>query len=165
MQDYSVERAYVDWDGQRWGGGSEHERVPQLGWIHATKFPPDVADYLSHIGLAQRGRTDRHDPWFGLDPALAGAYMTALAGRISERARFEPLTDQADLRVATPSSNVQAAVNLLLGRADADSEATAGSVAPGIDAYVMLALQYARPKNLANIPADKIVQCREDLVS
>jgi hypothetical protein len=27
----------------------------------------------------------------------------------------------------------------------------------------MLALQYARPKNLANIPADKIVQCREDL--
>jgi len=162
MQYYSVDRAFADWNGERWGGGAEHERVPQLGWIHATKFPSDVADYLSHIGLAQRGRTGRRDPWFGLHPVLADAYMTALVGRISEQARFEPLTDQADLRVATPSSDVQAAVNLLLGRAGADSEA-AGSAGPGIDTYVMLALQYARPKNLANVPADKIVQCREDL--
>jgi hypothetical protein len=59
---------------------------------------------------------------------LAGAYMTVLAGHLSERAHFEPLTDQVDLRIATPSNDVQAAMNLLLGRGHARQEAAAGEV-------------------------------------
>ncbi len=94
---------------------------------------------------------------------LAGAYMTVLAGRLSERAYFEPLTDQVDLRIATPSNDVQAAMNLLLGRRHVSQKAAEGDTAAGVAAYVMLAMQYARPKNLDTIPADKIVQCREAL--
>jgi Family of unknown function (DUF6236) len=67
-----------------------------------------------------------------------------------------------DLRIATPSTEVQVAMNLLLGRSDAAQAATSASTT-GAEAYVMLALQYARPKNLNSIPADKIVQCRENL--
>src|SRR5580700_11419841 len=55
IQDYSIERAHADWDGRQWGEPTGPERAPQLGWIHATKFPPHVANYLSNIGLARRG--------------------------------------------------------------------------------------------------------------
>jgi Family of unknown function (DUF6236) len=161
IRDYSIGRAYEDWDGRVWGTHSVHEREPELGWIHVTKFPPHVVDYLSSKGLARHGRAESSDPWIGLHPVLAGAYMTVLAGRLSERAHFEPLTDQVDLRIATPSNDVQAAMNLLLGRSQARQEAAEGGAAAGVAAYVMLAVQYARPKNLNTIPADEIVQCRE----
>jgi hypothetical protein len=102
-------------------------------------------------------------PWIGLHPILAGAYMTVLAGRLSEQAYFEPLTDHVDLRIATPSNDAQAAINLLLGRKYADRKAVEDDAAVGVAAYVMLAMQYARPNNLDTVPADKIVQCREHL--
>ena len=163
IRDYSIHRAHEDWDGRSWGALTEHGREPQLGWIHVTKFPPRVVDYLSSKGLARHGRTESSDSWVGLHPVLAGAYMTVLAGRLSERAYFEPLTDQVDLRIATPSNDVQAAMNLLLGRRHVSQKAAEGDTAAGVAAYVMLAMQYARPKNLDTIPADKIVQCREAL--
>lgn len=162
IRDYSIYRAHEDWDGRSWGAQTEHGREPQLGWIHVTKFPPHVVDYLSSKGLARHGRAESRDQWIGLHPVLAGAYMTVLAGRLSERAYFEPLTDQVDLRIATPSNDVQAAMNLLLGRRHVSQKAAEGDAA-GVAAYVMLAMEYARPKNLETIPADKIVQCREDL--
>jgi hypothetical protein len=163
MRDYSIEHAYAQWDGTHWGEGSGGDHVPQLGWIHVTKFPPHVVNYLSDIGLARRGRTASSDPWIGLHPVLAGAYMTALAGRVSEQAHFQPLTDQVDLRLATSSSDVEAAMNLLFGRAHAEQESTSGSANTGVEAYIMIALQYARPKNLGGISADKIIQCRESM--
>jgi hypothetical protein len=161
IRDYSIGRAYEDWDGRVWSTHRGHEREPQLGWIHVTKFPPHVVDYLSSKGLARHGRAEPRDPWIGLHPVLAGAYMTVLARRLSEQVHFEPLTDQVDLRLATPSNDVQAAMNLLLGRRHARQEANEDDAAAGVTAYVMLAMQYARPKNLDTIPADKIVQCRE----
>lgn len=166
-RDYSIKRAIANWNGQSWAEGmGSYGEIPGLGWIHATKFPPDVVSFLSDSGLAQRGRgqTPGHDPgqpedWIGLHPALAGAYMTALAGRLSEQAAFQPLTDQVDLRVATPSSDVQAALNLLLGR----GRPAADSATAGMETYIFLALQQARPKNLDSIPAEKIVECRQNL--
>jgi hypothetical protein len=89
--------------------------------------------------------------------------MTALAGRVSQQAHFQPLTDQVDLRVATPSSDVRAAMHLLLGRKK-NAQEPPSSASAGIETYVMLALQHARPTNLAGVLADRIVQCREDLV-
>lgn len=162
ITDYSIEHAFANWDRREWGEGTGNGRARELGWIHVTKFPSDVVDYLAERGLALRGRNRAHDPWIGLHPVLAGAYMTALAGHVSEQAYFQPLTDQADLRVATPSDNVQAAINLLLGRRAA-AEAAPDSTSPGVEAYIMLALKYARPKNPGSIDAKTIVQCRENL--
>jgi hypothetical protein len=170
VRDYSLNRARADWNGRSWAeSAGPHWEVPALGWIHGTKFPPGVVDFLEEVGLARRGRQDWawRDPglpteWIGLHPALAGAYMTVLAGRLSEHARFEPLTDQADLRVATPNSDVGAALNLLLGRRRGAESAGKHETA-GVDEYVMLALQHVRPTNLANIPAEKIVKLRHEL--
>lgn len=163
-RDFSVERAIATWDGPEWGEGSGQGRARELGWIHVTKFPPGLGDFLVERGLADRWRGDDPygDRWMGLHPALAGAYMTALAGYVSEQAYLQPLTDQADLRVATPNSDVQAAISLLLGRTPDDLR-EGGRYAPDVDGYIMLALHYARPENLAAIDAEKIVQCREDL--
>jgi hypothetical protein len=169
VRDYSVDRAYAE--GRRhWSEGSAPDgEIPELGWIHETKFPPEVVKYLSSVGLAYRGRSgesvwrDQGHPeeWLGLHPALAGAYMTALAGRVSQAAHFQPLTDQADLRVATASTDVGAAMHLLLGRKENAQEIQ--DAAAGVETYVMLALQHARPTNLESVPAEKIIQCRENL--
>lgn len=167
VRDYSLQRAHADRGRRDWADseGSGWE-VPDLGWIHTTKFPPDVVGYLEQKGLAVRGRkklwpsddSGVPEDWIGMHPGLAGAYMAALASQVSERAHFQPLTDQADLRVATPCGNAQSAVHLLLG---GGPDHAAADVAT--ETYVMLALQHARPRNLGSIPADKIVECREDL--
>jgi hypothetical protein len=167
VRNYSIDRAYADWDGRSWAEGSgPDQELPALGWIHVTKFQPKVVDYLSSIGLAQRGHTmdGRHsgqpENWIGLHPALASAYMAVLASQLSAIASFEPLTDQVDLRVATPSGDIEAAMRLLLGRAEQESTASRPA---GAETYVMLALQYARPADLDSVPAEKIVECRENL--
>ncbi|MGC5322406.1 DUF6236 family protein [Micromonospora arida] len=170
-RDYSLEHASTNWDGHQWtaAGGPNFGR-PELGWIHVTKFPHGVVDYLSELGLAQLGRTEGHGwpvtrdmgQWIGLHPALASAYMTALAGRLGEQAHLEPLTDQVDLRVATPSSDAGAALQLLIGRSDPGPRANLPSEA--VATYVMLAMQYAHPANLKGVPATKIIECREKLV-
>ncbi|QNN53561.1 DUF6236 family protein [Nocardioides mesophilus] len=168
-QEFSLDSAYATAraNGPWAEAGAPDWQIPALGWVHATKFPPDVLARLSAIGVARIGRCDREDvsgqrpeDWIGLHPDLAGAYMTALAGRLSEEARFEPVTDQADLKVATPTSDVGAALQLLLGRG---GEAAGRPTGVGVETYVMLALQHARPAKLGSIPAEKIVKCREDL--
>lgn len=166
---YSVRQAQKTWTGEVWGEGAEDGRTGALGWIHVTKFQPEVLNYLADRGLAMLGRSDSRwnleqpgDPWVGLHPVLAGAYMTALATRVSEDEFFHPMTDQLDLRVATPNSDVQAALRLLLGRREA-SPRKRDFATEGVNTYIMLAMQYARPRNLDGIAAEKIIQCRTDL--
>lgn len=136
-----------------------------LGWIHVTKFAPGALEALEDHGLALRGRDNgnhfgRGRDWIGLHPLLAGAYMTALAGKVSDAAHFQPLTDQRQLHRATPTREAEDALRLLTGAIEktpreANSEALA--------TYVMLAVEIARPINIASISAEAIVQCREVL--
>ena len=169
VADFGLERAALDWDGGPPRDGSPgHRDHPELGWIHCTKFPRGAVQHLFELGLARIGRwgeLDRHsgrpEEWVGLHPALAGAYMTALATQVSETAYLQPMTDQADLRVATPDDDAQCALNLLLGNADADEKPVVEAAA--VQTYVMLALQYARPENLENVSVEAILRCREKL--
>lgn len=145
-----------------------------LAWIHVMKIPPDLVDLLVDRQVAVRGNSQVHEEgllalhghhtnpehWIGMHPALAGAYMTALAGEISVESSFEPLTDQTDLRIATPNYDVRAALSLLLGQqANRDRAASAD----GIETYVMLALQQVMPANLDQITAEQIIDCRTKL--
>lgn len=136
-------------------------QAPDLAWIHLRKFPPGVMNELSDRRVAIRGRgqwlnhTDPND-WIGLHPALAGAYMTVLANQISEKGAFEPLTDQSDLRVATPNDDVDAALRLLLGR----SEMGRATSAEATETYVMLAMQQVLPANLKGVTPEKIIDVR-----
>ena len=169
VPDYSIERAIADWDGYSWSAGSAQGQVtPELGWIHISKFPQHVVNSLTVLGLAQRGRPVdpiRHhsgmpEDWIGLHPTLAGAYMTVLAARVSQAAHFQPLTDQVELRQAIPNSGAESALHLLLGK---DRQVTGTPRPEANETYIMLALQHARPKNLSDIPVEKIIECRHDL--
>jgi hypothetical protein len=100
------------------------------------------------------------EDWIGLHPVLAGAYMTVLAERISQAAQFQPLTDQVELRQAILNNGAESALRLLLGK---DRQITGTSLPEATETYIMLALQYARPKGLSDIPVEKIIECRRDL--
>jgi hypothetical protein len=168
--DYSIERAQAEWTGENWADPAGPDwRIPALGWIHATKFPPHLIDSLFEAGLAIRAQRDMKwlDPgdvedWIGLHPALAGAYMKALAAQLGRNNYFEQLTDQSDLRVAAPSSDVQSALSLLLG-SHAIADDTSRRDLEGVQTYLMLAMQTVTPANLEGIPAETIVNCRHDL--
>jgi Family of unknown function (DUF6236) len=180
VREFSVQRAFNE---QRHRPDVPQVSVPfehrALGWIHVTKFPARLVKHLIDLGLARSGRhiplgqlgpdgldlgwaaSNRGPEWVGMHPALAGAYMTVLATDVSERAGFQPLTDQTDLRLATPNADVQAALRLLVGRevrADTDL-AQADSTAE----YVALALQYAYPAHLDDVSAQRILECRDKL--
>jgi hypothetical protein len=156
---YSVEHAYRNWDGRSWSETERPGHRPELGWIHATKFPPGAIGTLIERGLAVRGRDSEFDPWVGVRAALAGGYMTALAGQVSQESFFKPVTDQTDLRTATPNSDVRSPLNLLLGRGAVGRVPAPVSAEP----YVLLALQYAYPRNLADVPAGKTIECRQNM--
>lgn len=144
--------------------------LDHLGWVHLEKFPPGAVDLLVEHGLAIRGRREpiwsqtahRHGApgnWIGLHPAVAGAYMTALASHLSERAGFQPITDQADLRAAVPNRDVEAALQLLVGPGPRLAHRET------IDRYVMLAVQSVAPRNLSAVSPDVILRCREALAA
>lgn len=169
VPDYTIERAIADWDGNNWSAGSAQGQVtPELGWIHVSKFPQDVINSLAALGLARQGRpvdpinfhSGRPADWIGLHPDLAGAYMTVLAARISQAAQFQPLTDQVELRQAIPNHGVESALRLLLGK---DRQVIGTSLPEASEKYIMLALQYVKPKGLPDIPVAKIIECRNDL--
>jgi hypothetical protein len=148
-----------------------------LGWVHLDKFPFGAVDMLVGHGLAVRGRDSapsvdsEQDPawsdygydhypaetWIGLHPAVAGAYMTALVGRFSERGNFQPITDQDDLRAAVPHRDITEALQILVG------EASRPPSREGLDRYVALSVQAVAPADLSMVPPDKILECREKL--
>jgi hypothetical protein len=160
--DYSIECAYRDWGGRSWGSAEDPGHAEELGWIHISKISRNVLDYLVRHNLAAVGRGVEDirtgGKWIGLHPALAGAYMTALAGQIGTDRSLEPVTDQSDLRTATPNTAVESALNLLIGNRPVRSESQAPT-----DDYLMLAFQCVLPKNLAAVPVAKIIECRTTL--
>lgn len=137
----------------------------QLGWIHVTKFAPGALEALEDHGIAVRGRDNGNRfghgrDWIGLHPHLAGAYMTALAGKVSDAAHFQPLTDQNELNRATSTTEVTDAVRLLTGAVD---ETLRDANGDAVATYVMLAVEVVRPVDLASVDAETIVKCRDDL--
>jgi hypothetical protein len=165
---FGVARAYRQW--ARANPSSEDSESPRaLGWIHLTKFPSGLLDDLTRLGLVRYGRhitlgaiepkdvdlgwaNDDHAlEWVGLHPVLAAAYMAVLANRVSREGHFEPLTDQADLRLTTQSDAIGAAIRLLAG-ADSVPGVVAGTD-HGVPTYVMLALEYVRPARIDSIPS------------
>lgn len=159
---FSIEQARRDWDGRSWGDNSDDGRDPRLGWIHVSKLGDELPGVLAEYGLALIDPGYDVGGWIGLHPVLAGAYMCALALHLGETAYLDPVTDQADLRVATLSDNVFAALSLLLGKHRTDPWTRAAGPS-GADLYVMLALQCARPKDPAAVTAQQIIACRENL--
>jgi Family of unknown function (DUF6236) len=158
---FSVEQARRDWDGRTWGDNSGDGRDPRLGWLYVSKMGAELPDVLAGHGLAVLDPGFFRGGWIGLHPVLAGAYMCALALYLGEQAYLQPVTDQADLRVAALSDNVAAALSLLLGEQAARGAGAASSAAT--DIYVMLALQCARPRHPARVTAQQIIACRENL--
>jgi hypothetical protein len=130
VPDYTIERAIADWDGYNWSAGSAQGQVtPELGWIHISKFPQNVINSLTILGLAQRGRpvdpirdhSGMPEDWIGLHPVLAGVYMTVL-------------------RQAILNNGAESALRLLLGK---DRQITGTSLPEATETYIMLALQYS----------------------
>jgi len=86
--------------------------------------------------------------------------MTALATEVGSSMDLQPLTDQADLRVAAPNDGIASALDLLVGRSPDRHAETAA-----VDEYVMLALECVRPKTLGAVSARQIIRCRKNLAA
>jgi len=159
LDSYSTARARAEYDGkQRFGPPPDDRCDPALGWLHSMKASFADVHALHRAGLAEYGpRREAGQRWIGVHPALAAAYMTAIAGELGSELDLQPLTDQADLRLAAPNEGVVSALDLMIGRST-DRETPAA-----VDEYVMLALECVRPTALGAVSARKIIRCREKL--
>jgi hypothetical protein len=159
LDSYSTARARAEFDGRPSFGPPPDDRLDrELGWLHSLKVSfADIID-LHRAGLAEYGpRLPRGESWVGVHPTLAAAYMTALASEIAGSLALQPLTDQADLRIAAPNDGVASALDLLVGRSSRHTEPAA------VDEYVMLALECVRPTSLGAVSAKQIIRCRKNL--
>ena len=134
------------------GGGR-----PQLAYVHVTKIAPSLQEALIERGLAQRGAPPLRGEWLGMHPSLAHAYMAALAGVISGRIGYSPLTDDPSFHLAAADMTMERRLGQVLG-----FSYDAHNVGPAeLEALaVSMAFETVVPASIDNIPIDTIVRLR-----
>ena len=145
--------------GPGWGTEGPNRGHKGLGWIHISKINRGFSYFLADEGLAQIGRGD-DDHWVGLHPTVAAAYMLALVGACTDRARLEPVTDDPS-PLLSPTQGVVAAIRLLTGAAmDVHRSPDLSYDAAG---FAMLAIESVMPRHLASISVERILDIKERL--
>jgi hypothetical protein len=139
--------------------GGPSGKDPRLDYVHLGKIPPDISERLLKSRLA------KFDPgdvaWVGMHPVLARVYITALADQLAGQRQLQPMTDETLDHLAISGLTPERLAQLLLGEVQLVDERRSEREIE--QAFAFLAVQNVVPKNIAEVPAAKIVKIRERL--
>jgi hypothetical protein len=156
---YSIQAALDAPSGPGWGTEGPSGRNRNLGWIHSRKMRDEYRDFLIDEGLGQVGR-DSDDRWVGLHPTIAAAYMLTLVGTCADSEGLEPITDY-QTPFLPPTMGVESAIRLLT--ADTNLYQYPGHASDDAVNFAIAGLQIVRPRNLANISVERILDTKNKL--
>jgi hypothetical protein len=114
-----------------------------------------VSRPLAHE-LTDRRLAFRKGPWLGMHPKVAWIYMCVLAEQIARQNNLIPITDQQVAHSAACEWNSERIIRTLL-----DTPPYTPTTEVSISALGLLALQIVVPKNLAELPIEKVIKVRE----
>jgi len=136
------------------GGASGTDR--RLGYVFFEKLSPALHDALTGSGLAE---ADGSDPrWIGMHPRLARVYMTALADQLAGERGLHPVADRTVDHLAVGGCTVARLAHVLLDEPGVEMERSPDEIET---AAAFLAIQMAVPRNLDEVPVEKILEFRE----
>jgi|tagenome__1003787_1003787.scaffolds.fasta_scaffold20860889_1 hypothetical protein len=134
------------------------EGAPGIAWIYASKMSDVLTTQLQQLGLASVAGPDRQ--WVGVHPEMAWLYMCAMAGEVAKsNPILQPITDQERAHIATASWSLDDLLASTLGEHRGDPEHV--PQADEIVRYALIAVQFAAPAHLANVPTEVIVKVRK----
>lgn len=142
---------------------------PRLQKVHPSKMSYGLARRLAEAGLL----VSRNCQWrrasdgkvlavrdLAMHRRLAGVYLAVLADVVARENRMTPVTDQALLCAATSGWTVEAMARLLL----TDDTEAAEDRTDYSHALAVLALQTVLPRDLAEVPVERIIEARRRLL-
>ena len=133
-------------------------RDPRLAYVAVDKVHPEVQQALVDTHLVVKAATFRGSRWLGMHPRLAAVYMTALANQLASGG-LEPVTDAELDHVAISGWTMPRLAQALLedmqlvGPTPAKDELQ--------DQLGMIAIRAVAPKNIGQVPVEKIVEIRD----
>ncbi|MFD9353466.1 DUF6236 family protein [Streptomyces sp. NPDC060031] len=143
---------------------------PRLQKVHPGKMTYGLAQRLADVGLLvsrsyQWRRADDgkvlHTSDLAMHHRLAGAYLAILADVVARENGMTPVTDQASFCAAPLGWTVEAMAQILL--AD-DNETSAEGPTDSSHMFAVLALQTVVPRDLAEVPVERIIEARRRLL-
>lgn len=143
---------------------------PPLQEVHPSKISYGLANRLAKAGLllsrsyqwrrASDGRV-LHVSDLAMHHRLAGVYLAVLADVVARENQMTPVTDQAQLCAATSGWTIDAMAQILLGE---DRDPTSAEGTDHSHAFAILALQTVLPRDLAEVPVERIIEARRRLL-
>ncbi|MGW5609537.1 DUF6236 family protein [Streptomyces sp. NPDC003753] len=143
---------------------------PRLEKVHPDKMSSGLALELARAGLLvsrsyqwRRGSDGRvlHVSDLAMHRRLAGVYLAVLADVVARENRMTPLTDQPLMCAVTSGWTVEMIAQILL----ADETGTAREERTDYShVFAVLALQTVLPRDLADVPVERIIEARRRLL-
>ncbi|GIG85619.1 DUF6236 family protein [Plantactinospora endophytica] len=143
---------------------------PRLQEVHPGKMSYGLAQQLAADGLL----VSRRYQWrrasdgkvlvvgdLAMHQRLARLYLTILADVVAQENAMTPITDQPLFSSATSGWTIEAMARILLSD-DADPEPEAGTDYGQV--FAVLALQTVLPRDLADVPVERIIEARRRLL-
>jgi hypothetical protein len=131
--------------------GRERSR---LAWIHVGKLGYGFVTSLEDAGLGVRS-----DTWFGVAPAIAEVYMSALASRLATASGLDAVTDQSDSLLFAAQWTVDELVGALVG---GRSSVAVGAVGHPEWRLALCSVELVLPDSIASIPVERIIDIRRE---
>jgi hypothetical protein len=154
--------------GDRWIDDSG--RGGQLEYIYAEKLTSQLINELTELGLAvaasgqvgaRRRSMGRGDcTWIGMDERLAATYMCVLADEVSMSNHLSAVTDQPIAQAAYGGWSIEQVASVLLHTRVEDPQSSATEGNTTAERVAFLAIDLAIPRDIAGVPAEKIVAFR-----
>jgi hypothetical protein len=138
--------------------------------VHPSKMAYKLAGRLAGAGLlyARQYRWRRADDGkiihitdLAMHRRLAGVYLAVLADVIARQNRMTPVTDQPLALAASSGWTVDAMAQILLAE---ESDPPAALHTDYSQAFAVLALHTVIPRNIADVPVERIIEARRRLL-
>lgn len=130
------------------GHNSPEWTAKNTAGVHRSEVASDLADKLIDTGLAVPARRE----WLAMNPELAWLYKCRLTEELALRNNLVPATDQMSAHAVMGGPVDIASLTAHAFRAHKSADFQAGFGLLSIDAVI--------PRNLDQVPADKIVEIR-----
>ncbi|KAB8169865.1 hypothetical protein FH609_006230 [Streptomyces sp. 3MP-14] len=143
---------------------------PRLAKVHPAKMSYRLARRLADAGLlfARSYQWRRASDSRVLDVSdlamhrdLGRVYLAVLADVVARENAMTPLTDQPLMCAVTSGWTVETLADLLLADGDGDDD---GDGADAGQVFALLALRTVLPRDLAEVPVDRIIEARRRLL-
>lgn len=132
-----------------------------LAYIYNKKMDPELIGLMKsrRLGVTESHIVDGRERWIGMHPKLANVYMAALAEKLAMRTQSFPLADDPINYFAISGFSFERLAQVLLSDVNFEKKSLTDHEIEGC--LAVIALKTVMPKDISNVPVEKIFELRD----